>query len=346
MLSENEVPMSLFHRHSEASAPVRRRLRSRGQSLTEFALVLPLMLLILLFGIDFGRVFLGWVNLNNVVREAANLAAQNPTAWNSANPLTDVQTEYSRLMTADASGIDCVLPTPLPTPSFQNGPDGANTIGQPVSVSITCNFTLITPIIGDVIGNPVHVSSSAAFPIRQGVIANIAPVLASPRIATALSASSGPIGLSVHDSATLSGATSTAGGTVTYTVYTNSTCSAGAQAAGTVTVAGGVVPQSTSIPFNTAGTYYWQAVYSGDSNNNGATSPCGSEILSVDKMCTVPNLTNDKSQNVQSDWLSAGFTTSVTFFPLNPPNNTNIKTQSIAKNISIICIGTAITVTW
>ena len=153
------------------------RTARRGQSLTEFALVLPLMLLILVFGLDFGRVFLGWVELNNVVREAANYAAENPTAWNTVNPDTAAQTQYSTLVTTDASAIDCALPSPLPTPSFQNGPNGQNGIGQPVAVAITCNFHLITPIISGIVGNPLPVSASAAFPIRNGAIAGI-PVAA------------------------------------------------------------------------------------------------------------------------------------------------------------------------
>jgi hypothetical protein len=103
----------------------------------------------------------------------------------------------------------------------------------------------------------------------------------SPTIATTLSGSTVPIGTAVYDSATLSGASPNAGGTVTYTVYTNSTCTAGAQSAGTVTVTDGVVPNSNAITFNSSGTWYWQAVYSGDANNNGATSACTSEVLTV-----------------------------------------------------------------
>jgi hypothetical protein len=105
----------------------------------------------------------------------------------------------------------------------------------------------------------------------------------SPSIATTLSDSSVPVGATVHDSATLSGATVTAGGTVTYTVYTDSNCSQNAQSAGTKTVTNGVVPDSDPITFNTAGDFFWQAVYSGDGNNNGASSDCTSEHLVVNK---------------------------------------------------------------
>jgi Flp pilus assembly protein TadG len=163
---EFEVRMPLFRRQARAGASEAPRRRSRGQSLAEFALVVPLMLLLVLFGIDFGRVFLGWVDLNNVVREAANFAAQNPDAWSTVNPNTDAQTEYAWLVTADAAGINCALPTTIPAPTFPNGTG----IGNPALVNITCNFSLITPLIGNVIGNPVHVSSSAAFPISNGIV--------------------------------------------------------------------------------------------------------------------------------------------------------------------------------
>jgi uncharacterized repeat protein (TIGR01451 family) len=51
-------------------------------------------------------------------------------------------------------------------------------------------------------------------------------------------------------------------------------------------VAAGLVPDSDAVTFNTAGNFYWQAAYSGDSNNGAAKSPCNSdnsEHLIVDK---------------------------------------------------------------
>ena len=58
-----------------------RRERSRGQSVVEFALVVPVLLLLMLTAIDFGRVFLGWVNLQQMTRIAANHAAEHASAW-------------------------------------------------------------------------------------------------------------------------------------------------------------------------------------------------------------------------------------------------------------------------
>jgi len=105
---------------------------------------------------------------------------------------------------------------------------------------------------------------------------------ASPTIATLLSKENGQVGDKVHDTAALTGATSTAGGTVKYTVYTDSACTLVAQDGGTVAVTNGLVPVSNTISFDNVGTWYWQAVYSGDANNAGAISSCRSEILVID----------------------------------------------------------------
>ncbi|HEV8274591.1 MAG TPA: hypothetical protein VGQ26_02690, partial [Streptosporangiaceae bacterium] len=49
----------------------------------------------------------------------------------------------------------------------------------------------------------------------------------------------------------------------------------------TKTVTNGNVPDSNPVTFSNAGTFFWQAVYSGDANNNGATSDCTTEKLVV-----------------------------------------------------------------
>lgn len=152
-----------------ASDPVpTRRPKSRGQSLAEFALTVPFALLMVLFGLDFGRVFLGWVSLNNAAREAANYAAMNPEAWTLPYNLT-VQAEYARLVQTEASSINCTLASPVPAPTFTSG----ISIGAPAKVVLTCKFHLITPFIGLLTGNPIPVSASSAFPVRAGLIQGI-----------------------------------------------------------------------------------------------------------------------------------------------------------------------------
>jgi hypothetical protein len=88
---------------------------------------------------------------------------------------------------------------------------------------------------------------------------------------------------SVYDTATLSGKTSDAAGTVSY-YYEKQTgatdCTAGTLIS-TVTVAAGVVPKSGNVNLTAAGTYEFWAVYSGDPNNLGSTSTCGAETVVV-----------------------------------------------------------------
>jgi len=91
-----------------------------------------------------------------------------------------------------------------------------------------------------------------------------------------------PPSTAVTDTATLAGANvSTATGTVTYNVYSDSACTVPAGSGGTVTVSSGSVPGSSAVTLSTAGTYYWQASYSGNTTNAASESTCGSEIETV-----------------------------------------------------------------
>ena len=89
-----------------------------------------------------------------------------------------------------------------------------------------------------------------------------------PTISTQLSATSVAIGGSAHDTATLSGASATATGSVTYSVYDNATCTSGGgglvATLGPVSVANGAVPDSPGwTATGSAGTYYFVAFYMG-----------------------------------------------------------------------------------
>jgi uncharacterized repeat protein (TIGR01451 family) len=103
----------------------------------------------------------------------------------------------------------------------------------------------------------------------------------SPSIATELSKTAGNDGVTVHDSSTLADETTDAGGTVTYSVFSDIDCTNKVADGGTVTVTNGVVPDSNNVTFDHPGTYYWQAKYSGDGNNKAAVSPCSDEQLVV-----------------------------------------------------------------
>ncbi len=165
---------------------------------------------------------------------------------------------------------------------------------------------------------------------------------AGPSIATTLSETTGSVGDTVHDSASLTGATSDAGGSVTYTVYSDNTCTTKVTGAGTVTVTNGVVPDSNGVTFNQAGTFFWQAVYSGDANNLGASSPCTSEKLVISpnspSMTTAQNLIPNDAATISGTTSNAGGT--VTFNLFSPSDATCSGTPALTQQVTVNGDGT------
>ncbi|HXD54058.1 MAG TPA: choice-of-anchor L domain-containing protein [Solirubrobacteraceae bacterium] len=87
-----------------------------------------------------------------------------------------------------------------------------------------------------------------------------------------------PAGTAVSDLATLKGSNvPEAGGTVSYSVYSDAACTSLVASAGSVTVNAGVAGASQAVTLS-AGTYYWQAAYGGDPENLPSKSACGTEV--------------------------------------------------------------------
>jgi len=111
---------------------------------------------------------------------------------------------------------------------------------------------------------------------------------ASPTLATTLSSNSIAAGGSVSDSATLTGGYQT-GGNVTYKFFSGATCTGTPTLVGSpVAVTNGVVPNSASQKFSTAGSYSWIASYSGDNNNNPNVSNCQTLTVVAPPTLSVP----------------------------------------------------------
>lgn len=69
---------------------LRRRGSRRGQAMVETAMVLPVLALLLLLGIDLGRIFFTTVDLRNAAHEASMLGAYNPnSACADVRPIVD-----------------------------------------------------------------------------------------------------------------------------------------------------------------------------------------------------------------------------------------------------------------
>ncbi len=166
--------------------PRRWRRVSRGQALVEMAIILPVLLLLLIMAIDLGRVFFGWVGLQNAARIGANYAAIHPDAWSAPdNPVKVLaRQQYADQMVADAQALNCDRDAnndgtfdgdDLPLPVFSDvvGTASVFELGDHSTVTLTCTFDLITPLANGIFGGGVDIDAFAVFPVRGGTIANI-----------------------------------------------------------------------------------------------------------------------------------------------------------------------------
>ena len=118
----------------------------------------------------------------------------------------------------------------------------------------------------------------------------VAVAEASPSLSTAPS-SGGTVGsVTLNDSATVK-AGYTPGGSIKFDLYSPSqTCGSGTPAySQTVPVSGnGSYSTTNTVAASTAGTWSWTAAYSGDPNNNGTSSTCGKETVTVSAAVSAP----------------------------------------------------------
>lgn len=123
-----------------------------GQSMAEFALLLPLLLTLVLGTLDLGRSFYTYISLTNAAREAARYGALHNTAASSAH----VQKEF----TSGGSDISGCTNGSL---TFSSSGSGR---GNPYTVDVSCQFALVTPFVAGflgALGNQLTISSTATF---------------------------------------------------------------------------------------------------------------------------------------------------------------------------------------
>jgi hypothetical protein len=105
---------------------------------------------------------------------------------------------------------------------------------------------------------------------------------AKPTVTTQASPTNGTAGVAMtaKDTATLSGGASPTG-TVTFSLYASSTCIGTPVVKGSGTISGTTASYSASWTPATPGTYNWQAVYGGNTNNASVTTACGGSTEQV-----------------------------------------------------------------
>jgi Flp pilus assembly protein TadG len=131
--------------------------RPRGQSLVEFALILPLLLTFLGATVDFARLFHGWITLQSATRAAAESAATNSitsgAALTEARRVVCIQTQnlpgfQAGVGSPPASTESCTAPTVSIVSYARSFTDPGASTRYPiatVSVRTSLPFTTLFP---------------------------------------------------------------------------------------------------------------------------------------------------------------------------------------------------------
>jgi Flp pilus assembly protein TadG len=163
-----------------AATPASGRANGRGQSLVEFALILPVFLAFLGLAIDYSRVFQAWITLESATRDAAEAAATSAAtsgdALDMAKRIVCLQAQtipgFTRGTSPSPADVEaCASPTVTVT-SFsvsdtapgasEDYPLGSVTVQSTLPFSPMFAYPLITQ------NGQWIVTTSASFSILQG----------------------------------------------------------------------------------------------------------------------------------------------------------------------------------
>lgn len=113
---------------------------SKGQSIVETALVLPILLLILTGIIDFGFLFNNYIMILNASREGARCAAIGC----SDAEIDDIVGNAAAML--DETKLTMVI----------NPDESMRKKGDEITVTIRYQYSPITPLIGSIVSDPVE----------------------------------------------------------------------------------------------------------------------------------------------------------------------------------------------
>lgn len=156
--------------------------RSRGQTLVEFALILPVFLLMTLGVVDGARIFSAYISITNAAREGALYAANGtnygkwcsttatvvcPTGFTVANQSADPDNIAFRVQ-QETQGLTQVNVTVDP-PTCADGAGVTVTCGSTatrVTVKVRYQMTLFVPVVSVILGDPVLMDATTTAMIQ------------------------------------------------------------------------------------------------------------------------------------------------------------------------------------
>lgn len=128
-----------------------------GQSLLEFALILPILALVLMGIIDFGQIFSTSLNIEQAARDAVRYASLGGT---------ETQTRNLAQQEAGTDATVIITPAPNSPAAGTTSPLVTWTSGTQVTVQIQFGVQLFDPLMATILGNPYITNSSVTMMVE------------------------------------------------------------------------------------------------------------------------------------------------------------------------------------
>ena len=153
------------------------RARSKGQSLVEFSLVFPIIVLLIVGFFEIGRAVFSFNTIANAARQAVRVATVNQladvTECDATRPVEDpYEPHWSIRGCAIAAGSVLGISTSNVSVSYEAPPgttldcDPTLHVGCIATVTVTYDFSVATPFVNLLIG-PIAMSQSSSMPIER-----------------------------------------------------------------------------------------------------------------------------------------------------------------------------------
>jgi Flp pilus assembly protein TadG len=143
----------------------RRARRARGQALTEFALVFPIAILLILAVFDVGRAVFIYNGLANAAREGARLAIVNQDKSSVAQRVNEMAFGAGISNLGDLDDLVSYFKQNPDSDPTQNDICTTTATGCIAVVTARTDWSAITPIIGSIIG-PINFTARSELPIE------------------------------------------------------------------------------------------------------------------------------------------------------------------------------------
>ena len=137
------------------------RRQEEGVALVEFALVAPLLLVILFGMLDFGRTFNYWIDATHLANEGARWAVvnKNPASSGTLQDYIQQQADTDELRNGGSSAVPSALEVCI---TFPNGA----TVGNPVQVTASLTYNWLPFLSDQALGGLTSTTVSSSSTMR------------------------------------------------------------------------------------------------------------------------------------------------------------------------------------